>query len=65
MGMSCTWRNIGGAIAEGEEAKALWIETALTEGHTIPEPRNDYYDSFPKRAWEWFASVKKTKVHKT
>lgn len=26
------------ALAEGEEAKALWIETALGENHPIPEP---------------------------
>ncbi|HYB91524.1 MAG TPA: type II toxin-antitoxin system HicB family antitoxin [Candidatus Binataceae bacterium] len=29
------------AIAEGEAAKALWLETAMDEGQTIPEPRGE------------------------
>lgn len=29
------------ALAEGEAAKALWIETAIDEHHTIPEPQGE------------------------
>ena len=46
------------ALAEGEDAKALWIETALEEGHEIPEPQGEtsYSGKFvlrlPKRLHE-------------
>jgi antitoxin HicB len=29
------------AIAEGEEAKALWIETVIEEGGEVPEPKSE------------------------
>jgi antitoxin HicB len=29
------------ALVEGEDAKALWIETAIAEGHQIPQPQGD------------------------
>ncbi len=29
------------ALAEGEEAKSLWIETALEENHQIPQPHRE------------------------
>ncbi len=33
------------ALAEGEEAKSLWIETALEENQEIPQPQGEFLHS--------------------
>ncbi len=33
------------ALVEGEQAKALWIETALAENHQVPQPHGEHTHS--------------------